>query len=160
MWNISKPKKPNWGIFLMKYRYILPIILFALFSLLPAQEFPAPQGWVNDFARVLSAETVNELTEWFTELKEKTDVEFAVAIFPNLGEKDYNDFATDLFREWGVGSKRDEGILLLVSVQERKIKFEVGYASEAYLTDLYTAQAYRTMTTFLRIMTKRCGKRH
>jgi uncharacterized protein len=97
----------------------------------------------------MSEQTKGELTNWFTELKEKTDVEFAIAVFPNIGGKDYSNYATDLFREWGVGNKKDEGILLLVAIEERKIKFEVGYGSEEYLTDSYTAKAFRTMTALL-----------
>lgn len=130
------------------------IIIFILLCInlsLNAQkkDFPKPIGWVNDFAGVLSEENKQELTLWLTELKEKTDVEMAIAIFSDIGGKDYSNFATDLFRAWGVGNKKDEGVLLLVAIQERKIKFEVGYGSEEYLTDLYTAEAYRTMTSFL-----------
>jgi uncharacterized protein len=112
-------------------------------------KFPPAQGWVNDFAGVLSEENKTELTAWLTELKEKTDVEMAIAIFQDLGGADYSNFATDLFREWGVGNKKDEGVLLLIAVSERKIKFEVGYASEEYLTDLYTNEAYQAMLSSL-----------
>jgi uncharacterized protein len=130
--------------------------LFLLFCLLAGvvtaatAEFPTPAGWVNDFAGVLSDANKTELTNWLTELKEKTDVEMAIAIFTDLGGKDYQNYATDLFRAWGVGNKQDEGVLLLVAVQERKIKIEVGYASEGYLTDAYTNQVYQAMVSFLK----------
>lgn len=134
----------------MKFK-ILSIFIFLTLCLgLIAQDnFPKPKGWVNDFAGVLSEENQQELTLWLTDLKEKTDVEMAIAIFSDIGGKDYSNFATDLFRQWGVGNQKDEGVLLLIAIQERKIKFEVGYGSEEYLTDSYTADAYRTMTSYL-----------
>lgn len=134
----------------MKFKAtILVILVLFTASIYATNEFPKPIGWVNDYANVLSEQTKNDLTQWFTELKEKTDVEVAVAVFPNIGGKDYSNYATDLFREWGVGNKKDEGMLLLVAIEERKIKFEVGYGSEEYLTDSYTAEAYRAMTALL-----------
>jgi uncharacterized protein len=134
----------------MKYKVILCLILLSLsLGLFAQKEFPKPTGWVNDYAGVLSEENKQELTNWLTELKQKTDFEMAIAIFSDIGGQDYENFATDLFRKWGVGNKKQEGVLLLVAIQERKIKFEVGYGSEEYLTDAYTAEAYRTMTTFL-----------
>jgi len=134
----------------MKFKRLLLIcILFSACLLTAANTFPRPTGWVNDFAGVLSPEVKTELTNWFTEVKEKTDVEMAVAIFPNLGGADYENFATDLFRNWGVGNSNDEGVLLLISVQERKIKFEVGYGSEGYLTDYYTNEVLKAMQSLL-----------
>jgi uncharacterized protein len=134
----------------MKFKVLFTVLLLlGVVCIFAANEFPKPTGWVNDYAGVMSEQTKGELTNWFTELKEKTDVEFAIAVFPNIGGKDYSNYATDLFREWGVGNKKDEGILLLVAIEERKIKFEVGYGSEEYLTDSYTAKAFRTMTALL-----------
>jgi uncharacterized protein len=134
----------------MKYRVLsLCLLLLTVLSISAKSQFPQPQGWVNDFAGVMTEENKTELTAWLTELKEKTDVEMAIAIFPSLEGADYNDFATDLFRAWGVGNKQSEGILLLIAVQERKIKFEVGYAAEEYLTDVYTNQAFQSMISYL-----------
>lgn len=135
----------------MKYKYLLLCIicLITYLTLAGVNEFPTPVGWVNDFAGVLSEANKSELTNWFTELKEKTDVEMAIAVFSDLGGKEYENYATDLFRAWGVGNKKDEGVLLLIAIQERKIKFEVGYGSEGYLTDFYTNKALDLMRSFL-----------
>lgn len=113
------------------------------------KDFPKPKGWINDYAGVLSQQTIADVDNWLTEMKEKTDVEMAIVIFADIGGMDYSNYATDLYRSWGVGNKKDEGILLLIAVQERKIKFEVGYGSEAYWTDSYTADAYRNMVSLL-----------
>ena len=114
----------------MKYKITLvSLFCFAAIMLHSNTDIPQPTGWVNDYAGVLTEANKAELTNWLTELKEKTDVEMAIAIFADIGGMDYSNFATDLFRAWGVGNIKDEGILLLIAVQERKIKFEVGYGS-------------------------------
>jgi uncharacterized protein len=134
----------------MKYKVLPLLFLLVVFAGLTAQNtLPKPVGWVNDFAGVLAEQNRQELTNWITELREKTDVEIAIAIFPDIGGAEYSNFATDLYRAWGVGSKKDEGVLLLLALQERKIKFEVGYGAEGYWTDAYTADAYRMMTSYL-----------
>jgi len=134
----------------MKYRFLLLVLLILVSVSLSAQNsFPKPIGWVNDYAGVLSEQNKLELTDWLTEIKEKTDVEMAIAIFSDIGGKDYQNFATDLYRAWGVGNNKDEGVLLLIAVQERKIKFEVGYGSEGYLTDYNTNNILNEMREFL-----------
>jgi uncharacterized protein len=134
----------------MKFKTILLFVIFLGCLFLSAQnKFPQPTGWLNDYAGVLSEPVKQELTNWCTELKEKANVEMAIAIFPDIGGADYSNFATDLFRAWGVGNNKDEGALILVAVQERKIKFEIGYGSEGYWTDAYTAEVYRNMVSLL-----------
>ncbi len=49
----------------------------------------------------------------------------------------------------GIGSKRDEGVLVLLALQEKQLRLEVGYGSEGYLTDAYTFQVYKTMKSYL-----------
>ncbi len=134
----------------MHNKLVSALFLIFLVCFLYAQaDLPKPTGWVNDFAGVLTEANKAELTAWFTEVKEKTDVEMAVAIFSDIGGKDYQNFATDLYRGWGVGNTKDEGILLLIAIQERKIKFEVGYGSEGYLTDFYTNNILNEMRKLL-----------
>ena len=132
-------------------RKLFPALFFILFvcTIFAQNGLPTPTGWVNDYAGVLSQSTKAELTAWFTEVKEKTDVEMSVAIFSDLGGREYQNFATDLYRGWGVGNQRDEGVLLLIAVQERRIKFEVGYGSEGYLTDFYTNDILNVMRKLL-----------
>jgi uncharacterized protein len=112
--------------------------------------FPIPTGWVNDYAGLLSESTIADLTKLITELKKTTDVEMAIATFPNLGGRDYREFTTALYNSWGVGNKKNEGILIMIAVQERKIKFEVGSGAEKYLNE-YTEEVYQN---FKKDMTK------
>lgn len=117
-------------------------ILFValLFVPLCAQAFSSPgkaTGFINDFAGVLAKSEVVTLNEKAGEIKRATGVEIAVALIPSLGGEDGKTYATDLFAEWGVGEKgRDNGLLLLVAIEERELHIEVGYGLEGAVTDL------------------------
>ena len=115
------------------------LILAAFFlslSLASAAEFPAPTGYVNDFAGVLKPETVRELNDTLASLKEKTGAEVVVVTVKTLGSLDVSTYAVRLMKEWGIGSKeRNDGVLILVSTGERKVRIEVGYGLEPLITD-------------------------
>ncbi len=134
----------------MKFKLIIFLLILA--GTLSAVEYPKPNGWINDYASVLSEETKVLLTDLVTELKQKTDTEVAVAILPDLGGEDYFNYAVELFKQWKVGSKNDEGVLILVAVQERKVKIEVGYGAEGYLTDAISGDVLDTyVVPFLKL---------
>ncbi|HNX01340.1 MAG TPA: TPM domain-containing protein [Candidatus Cloacimonadota bacterium] len=133
----------------MKSKLLFITLLLICAIGLWATDFPKPTGWVNDFAGKLSPAVIDSLTGKITELKEKTNVEIAVAILPDIGGRDYNETAVKLYRDWGVGNKNNEGVLVMVAVQERKIKIEVGYGSEGYVTDLRSNQIYQQIASNL-----------
>lgn len=135
----------------MKYKGLFFLLFVVCISGLMASDFPKPTGWVNDFAGKLSSTVVDDLTGKITELKEKTNVEIAVAILPDISGKDYQETAVKLYRDWGVGNKNNEGVLLMVAVEERKIKIEVGYGSEGYVTDLISNQIYQQVASQLAV---------
>lgn len=132
-----------------KPRLWLLIIFALLIASLGSQTIPPPKGFVNDFAGVLSQETMLRLNDWSIELKEKTDVELAIGIFASIGSTDENSFAVKVFETWKIGNKKDEGILIMMAVKERRIKIEVGYGSEAYVTDAFAGKVFRTMAGML-----------
>lgn len=121
-------------------------ILFVALLFVPfcAQAFSSPgkaTGFINDFAGVLAKSEVVALNEKAGEIKRATGVEIAVALIPSLGGEDGKTYATDLFAEWGVGEKgRDNGLLLLVAIEERELHIEVGYGLEGAVTDLQAKQ--------------------
>lgn len=109
-----------------------------------AAEFPAPVGHVNDFAGVMKPETVQGLEGTLSALKEKTGAEIAVVTVKTLGNLDVNTYAVRLMKEWGVGSKElNDGVLLLVSTGERKVRIEVGYGLEGAITDARSGMILR-----------------
>jgi uncharacterized protein len=113
-------------------------------------KIPAPVGFVNDFAGILMPETRNQLNDWAIELREKTDVDFFIATFPDIGGDDEVSYGVQVYKEWKIGSKRDEGVLLFLAVKERRLRIEVGYGSEGYLPDADNIKVIQTMRSYLK----------
>lgn len=116
------------------------IFLFLLFLpcsfLLGAQSWPSPTGYVNDFAHVIPADQSQAMENLLTELEQKTTAQVAVATVPSVEGADIDGAAVELFKAWGIGKKgKDNGILILVSIQDRKDRIEVGYGLESVITD-------------------------
>ena len=92
--------------------------------------------YVNDFARVLDPGTEQQLHALCGEVDEKTGAQIAVVTVRSLGGRPIEDFAVDLFKRWGVGHKKNErGVLILLAVEDRKDRIEVGYGLEPILPD-------------------------
>jgi len=131
------------------HKLLLIALLLLITALCSAVEFPKPTGWINDYVGKLNSNTVNGLNQYVSELKSKTGVEIAVAIVPNLQGMDYEGYANQLYRKWGVGNAKNEGVLILVAVKERKVKIEVGYGAEGYLTDYKSSVIYNNIKGLL-----------
>ncbi|MBW2194483.1 MAG: TPM domain-containing protein [Deltaproteobacteria bacterium] len=112
------------------------ITLVALETGHSAQEFPKPRGLVNDFANVVSPQHEQKLVQITKELLEKTGVSVVVVVVPDIGGEDYNEYATRLYADWGIGKKgKDQGVLIFVTVKERKMRIEIGYGLEGLIPD-------------------------
>ncbi|MFA5498996.1 MAG: TPM domain-containing protein [Candidatus Cloacimonadia bacterium] len=114
---------------------VLLLSFLSITNSLNAVTYPKPSGWVNDYAAKLTPQAKNSLLNIITEVKEKTDFEIAVAIVKDLQGLDVDTYANELYADWKVGSKQDEGVLLIISVDDRKVKIEVGYGAEGYIPD-------------------------
>ena len=96
-----------------------------------------PQGFVNDFAQVLSPAQRARLEEQVRALQTRRGTELAIVILESLQGRQIEDVANKLFKSWGVGQKgRDNGVLLLVAMNERAMRIEVGYGLEPVLPDI------------------------
>lgn len=135
----------------MRFKHTFTIILLLLAGIILAQDIniPEAQGFVNDFAGVLSTANKNRINDWAIELREKTGVDYVIATFPEIGDVDEVTFGVKLYETWGIGSQRDEGVLVLLALKERRLRIEVGYGSEGYITDAYSNQVYREMASYL-----------
>lgn len=95
-----------------------------------------PQGYVNDFAGVLDAATVEKLTAVCTEVDQKAKAQIAVVTIKSLDGEPVEDFANRLFQKWGVGYKgTDRGVMVLLSIDDHRSRTEVGYDLEGILPD-------------------------
>src|SRR6202790_4968977 len=95
-----------------------------------------PQGYVNDFAGVLSASAKEKLAALCAEVDQKTKAQIAVVTVSSLEGEPVEQFSIDLATQWGVGPKQQaRGILILLAPNDRKYRVEVGYGLEAILPD-------------------------
>ena len=105
-----------------------------------AQNQPAPdykpQGFVNDFANVLSQPTRDQLTTLCTEVDQKAHAQIAVVTVPTTNGQPIVDYTFNLATKWGVGPKQsNRGILILFAVNDHKYWTQVGYGLEPILPD-------------------------
>jgi len=119
------------------------IFLFSLLSLLFtfafAQDFPEkPNTLVNDYANVLSADQNQQLESKLVTFNDSSSTQIAIAILKSVGDYDINEYAVELGRKWGVGqSGKNNGIMIVVAVGDRKISIQTGYGLEGALPDIY-----------------------
>ena len=101
-----------------------------------AREWPAPKGHVSDFAGVVDQASADSIEALGVELKEKTGAELAVVTLSDLGGETIDPVAVDLYKQWGIGRKeKDDGVLILLGLAERRVRIEVGYGLEGILPD-------------------------
>ena len=101
-----------------------------------ASDFPAPSGKVNDFAGLLSVADRQDLESQLAELERATSAEVAVVTVRSTSGRTIEEYTAALFAEWGIGKKEaDNGVLLLVAVDDRTLRIEVGYGLEGILPD-------------------------
>ena len=117
---------------------------------LSAQQTLEPSGFINDFAGVMSPPAKAELEALATELKQKTGAEVAVAVVRSLEGDSVENYANLLAERWGVGDQEDRGALLLLAVDDRQLRLEVGYGLEPILPDGRAGQILDVMTPLLR----------
>jgi uncharacterized protein len=101
-----------------------------------AANFPALTGRIVDQANVVPVATRNALDPKLAELETKSGIQLVVATVASLGGEEIEPYANELFRTWKLGEKtKNNGVLLLVAPNERKVRIEVGYGLEGTLTD-------------------------
>ncbi len=136
-----------------------PFLLFTLLlAVIPVRPVQAEQwqklnvqGYVNDFAGVLNATTVDRLTRLSTEVDQKARAQIAVVTIKSLEGETVEDFANHLFQKWGVGYKgTDRGVMVLLATDDHKYWTEVGYGLEPILPDGKVGGFGRSMVPLLR----------
>lgn len=127
------------------------LLILALLAFAPAaqgQSFPKLTGRVVDQANLLSPQQEQALTAKLTTLEQQSGRQLVVATLPDLQGYDISDYGYRLGREWGIGSKdKNDGALLIVAPNERKVRIEVGYGLEGIMTDALSSQIIRNAIT-------------
>jgi len=110
-----------------------------------------PQGYVTDLAQVIDPATKAKLETLCAEVEQKTGAQIAVVTVNSLDGQSREDYAADLYKHLGVGSKKDSrGVLLLVVPKERQYKIEVGYGLEPVINDARAGDIGREIVPDLR----------
>lgn len=101
-----------------------------------ARRWPAPRGHLSDFAGIVDAASADSIEALGAELEQRTGAELAVVTLADLGGETIEPVAVDLFQQWGIGKKgKDDGVLILLALAERRVRIEVGYGVEGILPD-------------------------
>jgi uncharacterized membrane protein YgcG len=127
-------------------KLFLSVCFFCLsLAAFAAQEIPQPSGWVNDFAGVLSQADKEEITSRIETLEAKTSAEVFVVTVQSIVPYDEKEFARLVFDKWKPGKKgKDNGVLILLAIKERRWRIETGYGIEGVLPDGLCGQIGRT----------------
>jgi uncharacterized protein len=130
------------------------LLIFAPSVVLTAESvstLPAPTGYVSDFASVLSPQTKYNLENLCTQVDRQAHAQIAVVTIKTLdNDQSIEEFATELEDKWKVGPKgTDRGVLLIVSINPRKYRIEVGYGLEGILNDAKVGDIGRSMVPSL-----------
>jgi uncharacterized protein len=129
---------------------------FALMILaLPAQNgamaapvFPVLTGRVVDGANILSPATEQALDAKLAGLEKSNSRQLVVVTLPSLGGYEISDYGYQLLRHWGIGQKQiNNGAILIVAPNERRVRVEVGYGLEPILTDAFSSVVINTWIT-------------
>lgn len=128
--------------------YVLLVLLLLGTCFLKAAEVPVFGNYVNDYANLLGATTQAQLNQKLKDLESKTGNQVAVLILESLDFEDLEGYTTEVFSTWQIGQKgKDNGVLLFISVNDRKMRIEVGYGLEGDLTDAEAGRVIREVMT-------------
>lgn len=122
-------------------RFLLALLVLTPLPALADPTFPKLTGRVVDDAHLLSPEQVAQLTQLSAEVEQASSRQFVVATIPDLQGYEITDYGYQLGRAWGIGQKgADNGIILLIAPNERRVTIQVGYGLEPIMTDALSSQ--------------------
>ncbi|AFG35907.1 beta-propeller domain-containing protein, methanol dehydrogenase [Fervidobacterium pennivorans DSM 9078] len=124
----------------MRVKRMFYLILGLLFvsNVLLAVDFPkpTPYKYINDYVGVVEPEYVQKIISVGKELEDKTTAQVTAVVIDSLQGMTIEEYAVELFRKWGIGQKgKDNGVLLLVAINDRQMRIEVGYGLEGAIPD-------------------------
>lgn len=125
-----------------KMKKLLLLLFISLFCIGLSAQLPkqsSPPKMVNDYSNALSKAENNALEKKLFGYADTSSTEITIVILDNISGQDPNLFAAQIGQKWGVGKKgKDNGLVILVALKERKMAIQNGYGLEEYLTDYNT----------------------
>lgn len=130
----------------VKQLSLLLVMSLCAAAVLWAEGAPKPLGRINDYANVIPDEYRQKLEDLIREVDEKTSDEIAIVAVESMGSQDEKSYSRTLFDTWKIGKRgKDNGILLLLAVKERRWRIETGYGLEGILPDGRCGEIGRTV---------------
>ena len=129
-------------------KFLISLIFATLLSgvLAFGTDIPYLSGRVNDDAMILSDSTRKSLTEILKEHELRTTNQIVILTITTLEGENIEDYSNKVFNEWKLGQKgKDNGILIVIVRDERKMRIEVGYGLEGDLPDLAAGRIIRNV---------------
>ncbi|MEG0009415.1 MAG: TPM domain-containing protein [Aeromonas sp.] len=124
---------------------LLCCLLLWTATLQAAPSFPALSGRVVDEATLMSRKQAHQLTQQLAAFEKRSGVQLVVVSIDSLNGDTIEEYGYQLGRHWGIGQKgKDNGVLLLIAQDERKVRIEVGYGLEGALPDAIAANIIQT----------------
>ena len=125
------------------WKILLAVVIIANIFNVKAYALVSPTEafYVNDYANILNAETERYITNINKQLNYQTGAQIVVVTVKNLEGDSLEEYATKLFRKFGIGDEtKNNGLLLLLALEERQFRVEVGYGLEGILPDAKTGR--------------------
>lgn len=118
--------------------FTLVLCAFAVF----AQDFPERSNTlVTDYTNTLSAEDKQRLESKLVAFNDSTSTQIAIVMIRSIGSYDVNEYGAALGRKWGIGQKeKNNGVLILVAINDRKLTIQTGFGAEGALPDIVTQE--------------------
>ncbi len=138
-----------------KIRGTIFILFWGLFMILPVKaqvKIPPPsnQFFVNDYAGILTSETKDYIFNTSRQYQNKGGPQVVVTTIKSLGGESIEEYSIEMAREWGIGAKKENnGVLILLSVDDRSVRIEVGYGLEGVITDSMSGRFIREVSDVL-----------
>jgi uncharacterized protein len=127
---------------------VLGVLLCALFAprRAHATDVPTLRAHVNDLAEVLDPSTRTALESKLKTHEEATGQQFALLTLPSLAGEPIEDFSIRVVEAWKIGRREeDDGLLMVVAVDDRKMRIEVGHGLEGAITDVFSGRLIRDL---------------
>lgn len=130
--------------FLPKLIAALLVISSATTACWAAADLPRPSHYVEDYANVINSAHESSLNGILHELEQKTGAQYIILTVDTTGELPIEPFSIELAEKWKLGQKgKDNGMIFVLSKNDRKWRFEVGYGLEGFITDQFCGRVGR-----------------
>lgn len=132
------------------FQVTFPIIIGSLCVITSAfaqeADFPQYRGYINDFANLINPADYQKLNALVIALEQKTTAEIVVVTLKTTNPYDVQDYSVKLWEKWKIGKAgKDNGILLLVAIDDRKVWITTGYGLEGAIPDAEASKVYRNI---------------